>query len=168
MNMKKAFFLVAGIVCIQFTQAQLTATPACPVFSVDILDGIINEKLDCSSTIGEVKKIFPCFSDVVEETGGGGCGGVFFKEPGISFITERDYIEINEKFKGKLSPALMGASRSSLFKLLGNPKLKDQDWEAYLTKYGLLVLYYDKTGKIIKLQITNKSPDSLKLCDTAQ
>lgn len=166
--MKRAIILVVGIISIQFVQAQLTATPVCPVFSVDVLEGTINEKLDCSSTAGEVKKIFPCFSEAVEETGGAGCGGVFFKDKGISFITERDYIEINEKFKGKLSPALIGASRGSLFKLLGNPKLKDQDWEAYVTKYGLLVLYYDKAGKIIKLQMTNKAPDTLKLCDTVQ
>ncbi|MBL0357372.1 MAG: hypothetical protein IPP72_11025 [Chitinophagaceae bacterium] len=157
--------MLAVSLSMQSVYAQLTTTPVCPVFTVDVLEGTINEKLDCRSTAGEVKKVFPCFTDVVEETGGAGCGGVFYKDKGISFFTERNYIEINEKFKGKLIPALLGTNRTGLFKLLGNPKIKDPAWDAFTTKFGILILYYDKAGNINKLQLSNKSTDSIKLCE---
>ena len=163
--MKVIVFILAVIAGLPAAEAQLKATPVCPTFSIDILEGVVNEKLDCTSTGGEVQKYFPCISEVVEETNGSGCGGVFYKEKNIYFYTERDYIEIREKFKGKLEPALMGVNRNSLFKLLGNPKMKDAAWEAYQTKYGTLVLYFDANSKINKLQITNKSTETLKLCE---
>ena len=163
--MKIIAFILAVVIGLPAAQAQLKATPVCPVFTVDVLEGNINHKLDCISTSGEVQKIFPCFNDVVEETNGSTCGGVFYKDKDIYFYTERDYIEIREKFKGVLDPALMGVNRNLLFKLLGNPKMKDAAFEAYQTKYGTLVLYFDTKGKINKLQITNKSTETLKLCE---
>lgn len=163
--MKAVLFMLIGLVGMLNVSAQLTTTPVCPVFTVDVLEGTINEKLDCNSTAGEVQKYFPCFTDVVEETGGAGCGGVFFKDKGISFFTERDYIEINDKFKGKLIPALLGASRGSLFKVLGNPKIKDPNWDAFVTKFGILILYYDAAGKISKLQISVKGAEAIRLCN---
>jgi hypothetical protein len=165
MNFKTILLVITGFGCLQFANAQLNAAPVCPAFTVDVLDGTINEKLDCSSTAGEVKKYFPCFTDAVEETGGAGCGGVFFKDRGISFFTERDYIEINENFKGKLIPSLLGVSRSSLFTMLGNPQLKDPNWDAFATKYGILILYYNKAGKVNKLQVSIKNTATIKLCD---
>ncbi len=162
----KIYTLLAAAACFcQASMAQLKATPDCPVFKVDVLEGTVNEKLDCSSTAGEIQKIFPCFSSVVEETNGAGCGAVVYNTRGITFFTERDYIEIQQGFKGNLEPALMGVSRTDLFKLLGNPKLKDENWDAFHTKFGLLILYYDKAGKINKLQITNKNEATLKLCE---
>jgi hypothetical protein len=77
----------------------------------------------------------------------------------------RYYIEIRQNFKGKLSLPLMGASRKSLFKFLGNPKIKDIGWDAFQTAYGTHVLYYNKAGRIYKLQISNKSTETLKLCE---
>jgi hypothetical protein len=47
----------------------------------------------------------------------------------------------------------MGASRTSLFKWLGNPKLKDASWDAFQTKYGILILYYNKAGKLIRFNL---------------
>lgn len=164
-NMKVLAFTLVAVISLSSAQAQLKATPVCPTFKIDILEGYINEKLDCVSTGGQVQKLFPCFSEVVEETNGSGCGGVFYKDKDIYFYTERDYIEIRDKFKGVLEPALMGVNRTNLFKLLGNPKLKDAAWEAYQTKYGTLVVYFDAGGKINKLQITTKSTDTLKLCE---
>ena len=163
--MKLIAFVIAVVIGLPAAKSQLKATPVCPTFSIDVLEGVVNEKLDCSSTGGEVQKLFPCFTEVVEETNGNTCGGVFYKTKDIYFYTERDYIEIREKFAGKLEPAIMGVSRTSLFKLLGNPKMKDATWEAYQTKYGTLVLYFDANSKINKLQITNKSTETLKLCE---
>lgn len=159
-----ALILAVGI-GITSAKAQLKAAPVCPPMVVDVLEGHVSHKIDCSSTSGEVQKQFPCFTQVVEETNGTTCGGVLYKDKDIYFYTERDYIEIGEKFKGTLEPAMMGVSRSNLFKLLGNPVMKDATWEAYKTKYGILILYFNAADKINKLQMSDKSTDSIKLCE---
>lgn len=148
----------------QLTLGQLKTTPVCPPFVVDILEGSVNDVYPYS-TIGEIEKKFPCFSGTTPETNGSTCGGVFYKDKDIYFYTERDFIEVGEHFKGKLSLPIMGASRGDLFKLLGNPTIKDINWDAFQTKYGILILYYNAAGKIYKLQVTNKNPETLKLCE---
>ena len=161
--MKALLFIFASILCTQL-HAQLKTTVVCPPFNVDILEGTVNE-LHTYSNIGEIEKKMPCFSSTTAETNGSTCGGVFFKDKDIYFFTERSYIEVGEHFKGKLSMPLLGASRGSLFSTLGNPKIKDVTWDAYQTKYGILILYYNKAGKINKLQMSNKSTDTIKLCE---
>lgn len=162
--MKSLFLLIAFSVSAHLGFAQLKATPTCPPFSVDIMAGNVN-KLYPKSTLGEIQKAFPCMTDVVETATETRCAGIFDKEKGLYFFTERNYIEITESFKGKLTPALMGAARSSLFSMLGYPKLKDANWDAFQMEYGTLILYYTKDGKINKIQITSKSTDSIKLCE---
>ncbi|HMI78631.1 MAG TPA: hypothetical protein VK484_07545 [Ferruginibacter sp.] len=161
--MKFLFLVFAGIISTQVAEAQLKATAICPPFTVDVMDGNVN-MIYPKSAIAEVQTTFPCTSEMVDENVGK-CGGVFFKDKDVHFYTERDYIEIGERFKGKINPALMGVSRNNLFKLLGMPKLKDTNWEAFQMGYGTLVLYYNKAGKINKLQISSKSTDALKLCE---
>jgi hypothetical protein len=162
--MKILFCMLAVVMSLQPAQAQLKTTPVCPTFSADVLEGTVNEMYPFS-TKGEIEKKFPCYTSTIDETGDSTCGGVFYKDKDISFFTERDYIEIGDHFKGTLSLPLMGASRSGLFKWLGNPHIKDISWDAYQTKYGVLVLYYNKAGKIYKLQMSNKAAESLKLCE---
>ncbi|MGB5006387.1 MAG: hypothetical protein WBO39_05575 [Ferruginibacter sp.] len=144
--------------------AQLKATAVCPPFTVDIMAGTVND-LFAKSASGEIQERLPCFSETVEKDMDSKCAGVFYKDRDISFYTDRRYIEIGEKFKGKLSPALMGVSRNSLFNLLGHPKLKDTGWDAYQMGYGTLILYYNKAGKINKIQISSKTTDAIKLCE---
>ncbi|MES2848515.1 MAG: hypothetical protein V4685_05635 [Bacteroidota bacterium] len=163
--MKLIAVSLAFFISLPAAQAQLKAAPVCPPLVVDVLEGHVSHKIDCSSTSGEVQKQFPCFTEVVEETNGTTCGAVLYKDKDIYFYTERDYIEIREKFKGTLEPALMGVNRNLLFKLLGNPKMKDAGWEAYQTKYGTLILYFNGDNKINKIQITNKSTETIKLCE---
>jgi len=163
--MKMIFFLFAGILSMQLSFAQLKTTPTCPPFVVDVLEGTVNDVIFPYSTLADVEKKFPCFVSATPETNGSTCGGVFFKDKDMYFYTERDYIEVGEHFKGTLSLPLMGASRGSLFKWLGNPQIKDANWDAYQTKYGLLILYYTKAGKINKLQFTNKGANTIKLCE---
>lgn len=147
------------------TQAQLKATVRCEPFTVDILNGKVNEtKPDFG--IEEIKKIFPCFTGTEKEEPASKCGGgVWFKDKDLYFYTGRDYIQIGEKFKGKLSLALLGASRNSFFKTLGNPKIKDQDWDAYQMQYGTLVLHYNKAGKVNLIQFSTRSTETLSLCE---
>lgn len=154
-----------AILLLSSLHAQLKTSPVCPSFTVDILGGKVNG-LKPSSTTGEIKKLFPCFSSSEEEQSSSKCGGsIFYNDKDIYFYTGRDYIEIKEKFKGKLSLPLMGASRSSLFKWLGHPKIKDISWDAFQTEYGTLVLYYNKTNKVSKIQFSTRNSEAMTLCE---
>ena len=144
--------------------AQLKATVLCPPFTVDLLDGNVNKQIYPKSTLGEIEKMFPCFTDKVEGDSAH-CSRLFYVKNGISFFPERTYIEIHENFKGTLKPALMGAARSSLFSMLGYPKIKDLSWDAFQTEYGTLVLYYNKAGRINKIQFSSRRTEAMKLCE---
>ena len=145
--------------------SQLKTTPVCPVFTVDILDGKVND-VRPDFTIGQIKQKLPCFTSEESESGSSKCGGgVFYKDKDINFYTGRDYVEIGEKFKGKLSIPIMGASRTALFKWLGNAKIKDVTWDAFQTQYGTRILYYNKANKVNKIIFSKKSTDTLSLCE---
>ena len=162
--MKTAFLLFATMLVTKISTAQLKSTPTCSPLAVDILDGNVN-KLYPESPYGDIKNKLPCFTESIDEPSATGCAGVFFKDKGISFYTYRDYIEITEGFKGTLSLPLLGAERNSLYKWLGLPKMKDNAWEAYQVRHGILVVYFDNNGKINKLQISSKTAETLRLCE---
>lgn len=88
-----------------------------------------------------------------------------FKLRHYQFFTTRDYVEIGEKFKGKLSIPLFGAARNSLFKVLGNPQMKDATWDAFQTAYGILVLHYNKANKVRLIQFSTHGTSTLSLCE---
>ena len=161
--MKTSLLIVAFSISAYLANAQLHATPVCPPFTVDILAGSVNELVSKSAII-EVKTKFPCFSSIIEKDSITVCAGVFYPDKSIHFYTGRQYIEVGEKFNGKITPALMGASRSSLFGILGHPKLKDAAWDAFQMGYGTLILYYNAAGKINKIQMCSKGTDAIKLC----
>ncbi len=149
-----------------FASAQLKTTPKCPDFDVDILDGIVNKVILPTSTVGQIKLNLPCFTSFEEVGTTAKCGaGVFYKDKDIYFYTDRDYVEIGPAFKGHLSIPLIGASRSSLFKVLGNPLIKDVKWDAFQTSYGILILYYSADSKINKIQFSTQSTNGIKLCE---
>lgn len=162
--MKNLFFLLLSQTIVMLSAAQLKTSTICPMITVDILRGQVNG-VEPSYTQGQVKKSLPCFTSEEPENASSSCGGgIFYKDKDIYFYTGRDYVEIREKFKGKLSIPLMGASRNSLFKSLGHPKIKDVSWDAFQTQYGTLILYYNKANKINKIQFSNKSTETLNLC----
>jgi hypothetical protein len=163
--MKNILLIAICMIAASATTAQLKTTTLCPNITVDILYGRVNDILYTTATNGEVKGKLPCFTSTEDETAASACGGnVFYKDKDIYFYTGRDYIEIREKFKGKLSLPLMGAARTGLFKMLGHPKIKDVNWDAFQMQYGTLILYY-KAGKVNKIQFSSKTPDSLSLCE---
>jgi hypothetical protein len=163
--MKKCILSLLLVAMTMLASAQLTVKANCPVFEVDILDGKVNG-FKASATQDQVKSKFPCFTSAAEEKDSAKCGtNVFYKDRDLYFYTDRDYIEIGPKFKGKLSIPLMGAARSSLFKWLGNPRLKDTNWEAFATNYGIIVLTYDAANKVKKIQFSTQQANALKLCD---
>ena len=152
-------FLISGV-----GFSQLRAKPKCGTFVVDILKGNVNS-IRPDYPPAEIKDKLPCFTSAEDEGPNAKCGGgVFFKDKDIYFYTQRDYIEIGDKFKGQLSLPLMGASRSSLFKWLGNPKIKDDTWDAFEMAYGTLVLHYNTANKVKLIQFSTRNTEELNLC----
>jgi hypothetical protein len=161
--MKSIIVLIATFLVIQVSQAQLTATAVCPPFDTNLLDGKIN-KATPNSTLGEIKSMFVCFTEV-NDSSVSGCTQVGYKDNGLYFYPGRNYIEIHDNYTGKMTPSLMGANRNNLFNILGYPKLKDTGWDAFQMQYGTLILYFNKSGNVNKIQVSTKSTASLKLCE---
>jgi hypothetical protein len=166
--MKQLLFLALSLSCTIAGMGQLKAKVKCPDFYVDVLNGTVNDQKS-NYTQGEIKEKFPCATSVVEESAEAKCGGgVFFKDKDIYFYTKRHYIEVGPKFVGRFSLILLGTKRGSLFKSLGNPKVKDDLWEAFETQYGTLVLHYDvkgAAGKVRLVQMSTESTETLQLCE---
>ena len=164
--MKTIIVFLFSLVLCTVASAQLKVTPKCPEFDVDLLDGIINKTILPTSTVGQIKLNLPCFTSFEEEGTSAKCGaGVFYKDKDIYFYASRDYIEIGPAFKGKLSIPLMGAPRNGLFKVLGDPSIKDVNWDAFQTAYGILILYYNIANKVNKIQFSTLSASSIHLCE---
>ena len=163
--MKKLLLCILLFSACGVIHAQLKRTTTCPTVTVDILDGKING-LKITDNITQIKSKLPCFTSSDNESSSAKCGGgIYFKDKDIYFFTARDYVEIGPKFKGKLSVPLLGASRNSLFKTLGNPKIKEAKWEAFSTAYGILILYYNSANKVNKIQMSTESENTIKLCE---
>ncbi|MFT3935999.1 MAG: hypothetical protein QM726_20380 [Chitinophagaceae bacterium] len=163
--MKKLVLLLIVIVISFAGKAQLVAKAKCDAFVVDIIDGKVNG-LKPNARFIEIKEKFPCFTSSEPEGGTAKCGAsIFYKDRDLRFYTDRDYIEIGEKFQGKFTTPIMGLARNSLFKTLGNPKIKDDTWDAYELSYGTLVLHYNKAGKVNLIQMANKWTAELSLCE---
>src|SRR5688572_3623782 len=152
--MKKIILTLLLAVPVMLAKAQLTVKATCPVFEVDILDGKVNG-FKATVANDQLKAKFPCFTSAAEEKDSAKCGtNVFYKDRDLYFYTQRDYVEIGPKFKGKLSVPLMGAPRNTMFRHLGNPKMKDTNWDAFSTSYGIIILTYDAANKVKKIQLS--------------
>ena len=164
--MKKMIFFFACMVCMLCVSAQLKVKAKCNEFYVDVLDGTVND-VRPDYTMGQVKDKLPCFSSSdAEGDATAKCGGtVFYKDRDVYFYTDRDYIEIREKFKGKLSMPLLGATRKMTVKLLGQPLLKDDTWDAFRSAYGIIMLVYNSAGKVSIVRLSTKTADTIKLCE---
>lgn len=166
MNVRSIIFCLLLSLSSVIVSAQLKTTVKCPDIDIDILDGVVNKVLLPTSTVGQIKLNLPCFSSFEDEGTTAKCGAeVAYKEKDVYFYTTRNYIEIGPNFKGKLSVPLMGAPRSGLFKWLGNPAIKDVHWDAYQTSYGILILYYNSSSKVDKIQFSTESTSTIKLCE---
>lgn len=161
--MKKLSLFIVSLTLASASMAQLKVKVTCPAFDVDILEGKVNG-YKATVGAGELKNKFPCFTSATTDSAK--CGeAVYYKDKGISFYTTRDYVEITDKYKGKISMPLLGATRGTLFKYLGNPALKDDTWDAFQTAYGILVLHYNKAKKVNLIQFSTNGASNLKLCE---
>jgi hypothetical protein len=166
--MKQILVFILSMSLISAATAQLKAKAKCPDFYVDILNGTVND-LKPSNTPTEIKEKFPCFTSAEDESETAKCGGgIYFKDKDIFFYTKRKYVEVGPKFTGKTSFPLVGTKRGSLFARLGNPKIKDDLWDAFETQYGTLVLHYDvagAAGKVKYFQFSTLGTNALNLCE---
>lgn len=166
--MKRLLLIILSMGILSVSMAQLKAKVKCPEFYVDILNGTVND-LKPNYTQNEIREKFPCFTSAEDESSEAKCGGgIFFKDKDIYFYTKRDYIEVGPKFLGKTSVPLLGTKRNSLFTKLGNPKIKDDLWDAYEMQYGTLVLHYDvagSAGKVKFFQFSTLQSEALSLCE---
>lgn len=163
--MKMLLFICLSLVSILPATAQLKTKPICPELLVDVLDGKVNG-IRPDFTPDRVKVLLPCFTSSAGDKDSSKCGSnVFYQDKDIYFYTGRYYIQIGPKFKGKFTIPIMGASRKNLFNWLGNPKLKDDTWEAYQTNYGCLVLHFDSTSKVNMIQFSTLGTEGLNLCE---
>lgn len=150
----------------QISFAQLKTTQKCPEIDVDLLYGIVNQTILPSSDIALIEHDLPCFTGVQNKDDSSKCGAaVFYKDKDVYFYTDRDYVEIGPDFKGKLSIPLMGAPRNGVFKWLGAPQIKEANWEAFKTAYGILILYYNQDSKVNKIQFSTKNAKTIQLCE---
>jgi hypothetical protein len=161
--MKNILLAFLSVTVFLFAGAQLKTKPVCSDFVVDLLDGKINGVHPDFET-ALIKTKLPCFTK--EEPATSKCGGaIYYKDRDVVFFTAREYVEIGPKFKGKLSLPLMGGKRGSFFKMLGNPKLKDPNWDAFDTQYGCLILYYNSASKVRMIRFSTKKTDQINLCE---
>ncbi len=155
------FFLVVAL----YGNAQLIAKPQCNTIVADIYKGWINEARP-NADPELIKAKLPCFTSFEKEGNESKCGGgVYFADKDFKFLVQRDYIVIGDKFKGKLTLPLMGARQEALFTSLGNPKLKDANWEAYQMQYGTLILYFNAKKQVNKIIMSTKSTEEIQLCN---
>lgn len=144
--------------------AQLSVSDKCGTITVDVLDGKINGMRPNRAHEEFVEK-FPCATSISSAKDSAACGtALYFKDKDFVIYTDRDYVEIGPGFKGRMITPLLGARKGSLFNQLGNPKLKDGNWEAYQTNYGILVLYYSTSQTVNKIQFSTHSAETLRIC----
>lgn len=163
--MKNIFLSLSALLLFSIASAQLKTEVKCPVINVDILNGNVNHIIIPTSNIEQIKKNLPCFTSFEVDIRSK-CGSmVSYKDQDITFFVSRNYIQIGPHFKGVLSVPLMGASRNNLFKLLGDPQIKQPGWDAFKTSYGILILYYNQQNKVDKIQLSTQSTSTIQLCD---
>jgi hypothetical protein len=161
------YFLSVVIMIISFARvnAQLTTKADCGTMVVDVYKGWINEVMP-SADPERIKSKIPCFTSFEPESNESKCGGaIYYADKGLTVYIQRDYFLMDEKFKGKMSVPLMGAKQDALFTLLGNPKVKDANWEAYQMSYGTLILYYNTKRVVNKVIMSTKTTDIIQLCE---
>ena len=164
--MKQIFISLLLLVTANIVSAQLKVKPDCGVVTVDVYKGWVNE-VKPNADPEQMKVKLPCFTSFEKEGNTSTCGGgVFFDDKGIRFYTQRDYIVINNKFKGKFTAPVMGVKKANMFTRFGNPKMKDGNWEAYQMAYGIMIVYYSAAGISNKVIISTKTTDDIDLCST--
>lgn len=163
--MKRKLMVAVLLILVTGVKAQLKPANACGSIVVDVYKGWINEAKP-NSDPEQIKTKLPCFTSFEKEGNESKCGGgVYYADKDFKFLIQRDYIVIGEKFKGTFTLPLLGMKSDDLFVKLGNPKVKDANWEAYQMAYGTLLVFYNEKKLISKVIISTVGTDDLNLCE---
>lgn len=146
-------------------QSQIINTEKCNSIIVDILDGKVNRARP-DFTPDRIRLELPCATSSFMESDTSMCDGrIIYADKHLTFFTQKDYVEIREAYSGKWTIPVMGAAKGSLFNYLGNPKVKQEKFEAYATAYGTLVLYYNDAGKVRLVRMSTNTHEFASFCD---
>jgi hypothetical protein len=109
----------------QATQAPASAPPAaavpadCSRLHFDLVRGTLNGVTPTAS-MDEVKRRLPCFTgESPEGEVFNFGGGVFFLDHDFYFYTNRNYIEVRSRFKGTVTPDVLGRPLAEARQVLG-------------------------------------------------
>jgi len=164
--MKYTFSLIVLMIASFVATAQLKVKADCGLLTVDVYKGWINEAKP-NIDPEQIKIKLPCFTSFEKEGNESTCGGgVYYDDKGLRFYTQRDYMVITDKFKGRFTAPVLGVKRGGMFKNFGNPKMKDANWEAYQMAYGIMIVYYNTGGVVNKVIISTSTTDNIDLCST--
>lgn len=145
-------------------------TQNCDNIMVNLKQGTIN-KLKLTASQDEVKAALPCSTGDTEEGSDFNCGGgVFFLNNSFFFYTGKDYVEFRQKFKGKLSVAVLGVTKlAAIAKLkLGKPIRTEKQEDGredlfFKTTYGCIRLELAK-GKVVTVAMHAVKAKEVELC----
>ncbi len=146
-------------------QSQITNTDKCSSITVDILDGKVNRARP-DFTPDRIRLELPCATSSFMESDTSMCDGrIIYADKHLTFYTQKDYVEIREAYAGKWTIPVMGAVKGSLFSYLGNPKVRQEKFEAYATAYGTLALYFNDAGKVRLVRMSTNTLEFASFCD---
>jgi hypothetical protein len=141
----------------------------CNNLFADLKNGTIN-KVKPTASQQKVKAALPCFTGDSEEGGDFNCGGgVFFLKHGFFFYTGKDYIEIRENYKGKLSIPVLGLTKDmaiaklKMGKVIRTETVNEEEVIFFKTIYGCLWLKLVE-GKVVNVVISSKQVSDAELC----
>jgi hypothetical protein len=98
--------------------AAVAANP-CPFLRFNLVRGTLNG-VPPTATMDEVKRRLPCATGESEETSEMNFGGgVFFLNHDFFFYTGRNYIEVRSRFRGTVTPDVLGRPIDDAQRMLG-------------------------------------------------
>lgn len=163
--MKHMLFFIVLLFGFVQAKSQLKVKPECATLVADIYKGTVNGAKP-NDDPEQIKLKLPCFTSFQKEGNESKCGGgIYYADKGMTVFIQRDYFLFDQNFKGSFSVKLMGTKQGSLFSMLGNPKLKDANWEAYQMAYGTLILYFNTAKQVNKVIMSTKTTDDIQLCE---
>jgi hypothetical protein len=120
-------------------------TSGCENLEFDVATGTLNG-LKPTASQEDVIAALPCSTGSTPEGSDSNYGGgVFFLDHDFFFYTARDFIEIREKFSGRVSLPLLGADQKTVVSRMGSPQrslAEDRIW-LFSRSYGCLRLQFN-------------------------
>ncbi len=153
--MRILFLLVMGM----FLFPSVAHAGKCPKLIFDLEAGTMNG-LKPTASQDEIVAAIPCVSSITEEGSKfNQGGGVFYTAKKFYVYTAEDYMQIRERYWGKVTPDLEEASRDRVLSHYGMPnETAAKGTRIYYTKpYGCLQFMFGKDGIVSRISIHSVS-----------